>query len=107
MIFFLVFSPWHHFPTALINSMRLVLVDNWNVIVPKLEEQGSPPMSRYFLVIVVFIGNRIVTNILVGLMIESVSSANDDYIRERREEKIRRNQRKREELNKRTRLCLE
>lgn len=85
----------------MIISMRLILVDNWNLIGPELESRGSPPVSRWFLVIVVFVGNRIVTNILVGLMIESVSSVNDDYIKEKREEKIRRNQKKREELSKR------
>jgi hypothetical protein len=81
--------------------MRLILVDNWNLIGPDLEEKGSPLISRWFLVIVVFVGNRIVTNVLVGLMIESVSSANDDYIKEKREKKVLRNQEKREELNKR------
>ena len=81
--------------------MRLILVDNWNLIGPELEARGSPMVSRWFLVIVVFVGNRIVTNILVGLMIQSVSSVNDDYIKEKREEKIRRNQKKREELSKR------
>jgi hypothetical protein len=81
--------------------MRLILVDNWNLIGRELEEKGSPIISRWFLVIVVFIGNRILTNILVGLMIESVSSVNDDYIKEKREEKNLRNQKKREELSKR------
>jgi len=81
--------------------MRLILVDNWNLIGPELEKEGSPLISRWFLVIVVFIGNRIVTNVLVGLMIESVSSVNDDYIKEKREEKNLRYQKKREELNKR------
>lgn len=80
--------------------MRLVLVDNWNLIGPGLESQGSPRISRWFLVIVVFVGNRLVTNVLVGLMIESVSSVNDDYIKEKREKKIRRQQRKRETLSK-------
>jgi hypothetical protein len=81
--------------------MRLILVDNWNLIGPELEKEGSPLISRWFLVIVVFIGNRIVTNVLVGIMIESVSSVNDDYIKEKREEKNLRYQKKREELNKR------
>jgi len=67
--------------------MRLTLVDNWNLIGPELERQGSPLISRWFLTIVVFVGNRIVTNVLVGLMIESVSSANDDYMKEQREKK--------------------
>ena len=79
--------------------MRLILVDNWNIIGPDLERQGSPTISRWFLVIVVFVGNRIVTNVLVGLMIESVSSVNDDFIKEKRENKIRRHQKKREELS--------
>ena len=83
--------------------MRLIFVDNWNLIGPELESQGSPLISRWFLVIVVFVGNRIVTNVLVGLMIESVSSVNDDYMKEKREKKILRNQKKREELNKRRR----
>lgn len=99
---FSTLSPWHHFPTSLIISMRLILVDNWNLIGPELEANGSPMVSRWFLVIVVFIGNRIVTNVLVGLMIQSVSSVNDDYIKDKREEKVRRNQKKREELNKRS-----
>ena len=71
------------------------------MIGPDLEKAGSPPISRWFLVITVFIGNRIVTNVLVGIMIESVSSVNDDYIKEKREKKILRNQQKREELSKR------
>lgn len=94
------FSPWHHFPSSLIISMRLILVDNWNLIGSELEGKGSPLISRWFLVVVVFIGNRIVTNILVGLMIESVSSVNDDYIKEKRQEKNLKNQKKREELSK-------
>ena len=85
----------------MIISMRLILVDNWNLIGPELESRGSPVISRWFLVIVVFVGNRIVTNVLVGLMIQSVSSVNDDYIKEKREEKHLRNQKKREELSKR------
>ncbi len=86
--------------------MRLILVDNWNLIGPELESKGSPVISRWFLVIVVFVGNRIVTNVLVGLMIQSVSSVNDDYIKEKREEKHLRNQKKREELSKRKlRIC--
>ena len=80
-------------------SMRLILVDNWNMIGPDLEEAGSPEISRWFLVIVVFIGNRFVTNVLVGLMIESVSSANDEFLKEKREEKLFRHQIKREELS--------
>ncbi|CAF1100022.1 unnamed protein product [Rotaria sordida] len=95
-------SPWHHFPTSLIIAMRLTLVDNWNLIGPELEEKGSPSISRWFLTIIVFVGNRIVTNVLVGLMIESVSSVNDDYIKEKRQKKNLRNQKKREELSKRT-----
>ena len=83
--------------------MRLIFVDNWNLIGPELESKGSPLISRWFLVIVVFVGNRIVTNVLVGLMIESVSSVNDDYMKEKREKKILRNQKKREELSKRRR----
>jgi hypothetical protein len=82
-------------------ATRLIFVDNWNLIGPDLEEDGSPPISRWFLVIIVFIGNRIVTNVLVGIMIESVSSVNDDYIKEKREKKVLRNQQKREELSKR------
>lgn len=85
--------------------MRLIFVDNWNLIGPELEAKGSPIISRWFLVIVVFIGNRIVTNVLVGLMIQSVSSVNDDYIKEKREEKNLRNQKKREELSKRRFTC--
>ena len=81
--------------------MRLIFVDNWNLIGPELEKKGSPTISRWFLIIIVFIGNRIVTNVLVGIMIESVSSANDDYMKEKREKKILRNQKKREELSKR------
>jgi hypothetical protein len=81
--------------------MRLTLVDNWNLIGPELEGKGSPLISRWFLTIVVFVGNRIVTNVLVGLMIESVSSANDDYMKEERKKKILRNQKKREELSRR------
>jgi hypothetical protein len=100
MILF-IFSPWHHFPTSFIVAMRLLFVDNWNLIGPDLEKHGSPRISRWFLVIIVFIGNRIVTNVLVGIMIESVSSVNDDYMKEKREKKILRNQKKREELSKR------
>ena len=81
--------------------MRLTLVDNWNLIGRELEEEGSSPISRWFLTIVVFFGNRVVTNVLVGLMIESVSSVNDDYIKEKQERKHLRNQKKREELSKR------
>ncbi|CAF3912819.1 unnamed protein product [Adineta steineri] len=95
-------SPWHDFSTSLIIAMRLIFVDNWNLIGPELEKHGSPTISRWFLVIIVFIGNRIVTNVLVGIMIESVSSVNDDYMKEKREKKILRNQQKREELNRRT-----
>lgn len=82
-------------------SMRLTLVDNWNLIGPELEEKGSPAISRWLITIIVFFGNRIITNVFVGLMIESVSSVNDDYIKEKREKKYLRNQHKREELNKR------
>ena len=71
------------------------------MIGPKLEEEGSPTISRWFLVIIVFVGNRVITNVLVGLMIESVSSVNDDYIKEKREKKNLRCQKKREELSKR------
>ncbi|CAF1175255.1 unnamed protein product [Rotaria sp. Silwood1] len=92
-------SPWHHFSTSLIIAMRLTLVDNWNLIGPELEKKGSPLISRWFLTIIVFVGNRIVTNVLVGLMIESVSSVNDDYIKEKRKKKNLRNQKKREELS--------
>lgn len=81
--------------------MRLTLVDNWNLIGPELEEKGSPAISRWLITIIVFFGNRIITNVFVGLMIESVSSVNDDYIKEKREKKYLRNQHKREELNKR------
>jgi hypothetical protein len=81
--------------------MRLTLVDNWNLIGPELEGKGSPIISRWFLTIIVFVGNRIVTNVFVGLMIESVSSANDDYMKDEREKKTLHNQKKREELNKR------
>ncbi|CAF1493345.1 unnamed protein product, partial [Rotaria magnacalcarata] len=95
-------SLWHHFSTSLSIATRLTLVDNWNLIEPELENHGSPPISRWFLIIIVFVGNRIVTNVLVGLMIESVSSVNDDYIKEKREKKNLRNQKKREELSKRT-----
>ncbi|CAF1558420.1 unnamed protein product [Adineta ricciae] len=95
-------SPWHQFSTSLSVVTRLMFVDNWNLIGPDLEEAGSPPISRWFLVISVFIGNRIVTNVLVGIMIESVSSVNNDYMREKREKKILRNQQKREELSRRT-----
>ncbi|CAF5010487.1 unnamed protein product, partial [Rotaria sp. Silwood1] len=91
--------PWHHFSTSLIIAMRLTLVDNWNLIGPELEKKGSPLISRWFLTIIVFVGNRIVTNVLVGLMIESVSSVNDDYIKEKRKKKNLRNQKKREELS--------
>lgn len=83
----------------MIIAMRLILVDNWNIIGPDLEANGSPNISRWFLIIVVFIGNRLVTNVLVGLMIESVSSANDDFIKDKREKKILRHQIKREELS--------
>ncbi|UJR13616.1 hypothetical protein I4U23_000629 [Adineta vaga] len=95
-------SPWHQFSTSLTVVTRLIFVDNWNLIGPDLEENGSPPISRWFLVIIVFIGNRIVTNVLVGIMIESVSSVNEDYMKEKREKKVLRNQQKREELSKRT-----
>ncbi|CAF3894265.1 unnamed protein product [Rotaria magnacalcarata] len=95
-------SLWHHFSTSLSIATRLTLVDNWNLIEPELENHGSPPISRWFLIIIVFVGNRIVTNVLVGLMIESVSSVNDDYMKEKREKKNLRNQKKREELSKRT-----
>lgn len=94
-----LFSPWHFFSTSMIISTRLILVDNWNIIGPELEEKGSPTISRWFLVIVVSIGNRLVTNVLVGLMIESVSSANDEFLKEKREEKLFRHQLKREELS--------
>lgn len=82
-------------------AMRLILVDNWNIIGPDLERDGSPKISRWFLTLSVFIGNRIVTNVLVGLMIESVSSVNDDFIKEKREAKIQRHQKKREDLSRR------
>jgi hypothetical protein len=82
-------------------GMRLILVDNWNIIGPQLESVGSPPISRWFLVVTVFVGNRIVSNVLVGLMIESVSSVNDVYIKDRREKKIRQHQEKRDELSQR------
>ena len=82
-------------------AMRLIFVDNWNIIAPDLERDGSPQISRWFLTIAVFVGNRIVTNVLVGLMIESVSSANDDFIKEKRDEKLQRHQKKREDLSRR------
>lgn len=81
--------------------MRLALVDNWNIIGPELEQRGSPSISRWFLTVIIFVSNRIVTNVLVGLMIESVSSVNDAYIKKKREAKTIRNQKKREELSKR------
>ncbi|CAF3654834.1 unnamed protein product [Rotaria sp. Silwood1] len=75
-------DPWHHFSTSLIIAMRLTLVDNWNLIGPELEKKGSPLISRWFLTIIVFVGNRIVTNVL-----------------KKRKKKNLRNQKKREELS--------
>ncbi|CAF0740424.1 unnamed protein product [Didymodactylos carnosus] len=99
-------SPWHQFSNSLTISMRLIFVDNWNTLSDELDSQGSPKISRWFFSIVVFIGYYVVTNILVGIMINSVSLANDEYIKQRRQEKILRNQKKREELSKRTKQVL-
>jgi len=71
-------APWRNIGSAMYTCWVYVCCDGWVSFQQTLEDQMVSKNSRFFSVLVIFIGNFIFTNLFIGVIIKNLDEAQEE-----------------------------